>query len=277
MSKLVRGDQLPSNLRREVLSRYVYRWTSDNPQRDRAWTGIKGAPTMPLISDEQWLRDHAFYVTDRGTLDKKRNKHANPAYLIEDKSTIQTHGSGKKSPAQLDREIAEALGSTSHATKRGALKFHVIGDGEWFPLWKFREMIVDGRVFDEDGSGHYGKLVDGRRMASNVPVDLARFATSESFNRAVPTWATGVVWKSKRAKAASHASKVKYPPGDPKRYPGYAIASGTHGDDAYFRSKDAAIRAAKRLANEKNRRVEVAHISKNQDRQIVEEIYPSRW
>ena len=60
-------------------------------------------------------------------------------------------------------------------------------------------MIVDGRVFDEDGSGHYGKLVDGKRMVSNAPVDLARFATSESFNRAVPTWATGVVWKSKRA------------------------------------------------------------------------------
>jgi hypothetical protein len=40
MSKLVRGDQLPSNLRREVLSSYLYRWTSDNPQRDRAWQGI---------------------------------------------------------------------------------------------------------------------------------------------------------------------------------------------------------------------------------------------
>ena len=196
MSKLVRGDQLPSNLRREVLSSYVYRWTSDNPQRERAWTGIKGAPTMPLVSDEQWLRDHAFYVTDRGTLDKKR-KHAHPAYLIEDKSTIRTLGAGKKSPAQLDREIAEALGSTTHAAKR--------------------------------------------------------------------------------VKTASHARQVKYPPGDPKRYPGYAIASGTHGDDAYFRSKDAALRAAKRLANEKNRRVEVAHITKNQDRQIVDEIYPSRW
>jgi hypothetical protein len=177
--------------------------------------------------------------------------------------------------------IQETTGSTSHATKtstRGAApKFQALGNGEWFPLWKFREMIVDGRVFDEDGSGHYGKLVDGKRMVSNAPVDLARFATSESFNRVVPTWATGVVWKSKRAKTASHASKVKHPPGDPKRYPGYAIASGTHGDDAYFRSKDAAIRAAKRLANEKNRRVEVAHISKNQDRQIVDEIYPSRW
>jgi hypothetical protein len=118
MSKPVRGDQLPSNLRREVLSQYVYRWTSDNPQRERAWS-TAGAPTMPLVSDEQWLRDHAFYVTDRGTLDKKRNKHANPAYVIEDKSTIRT-GSSKKSPAQLDREIAEALGSASrhHATKK---------------------------------------------------------------------------------------------------------------------------------------------------------------
>jgi len=73
----------------------------------------------------------------------------------------------------------------------------------------------------------------------------------------------------------SHATK--FSPGDPRRYPGYAIASTDRGDDAYFRSKDAAFRAAQRLADDKNRRVEVARITKTQDRHIVGEVYPARW
>jgi len=96
MSKLVRGDQLPSSLRRQVLARYVHRWTSDNPQREHAYRGYEGKPTIPLVSDEQWLREHAFYVTDRGTLDARR-KHAEPAYMIEDKGTAKTHRATKKS------------------------------------------------------------------------------------------------------------------------------------------------------------------------------------
>ena len=173
----------------------------------------------------------------------------------------------------------------SHATKkarrRGAPKFEKFDEqsgDDWFPLWKFREMIVDGRIFDEDGSGKYGKLDGSRRMVSDVKVDLSRFATSESFDRHVPSWAKGVVWRPRSSRPTSHARKITYTPGDPKRYPGYSIASGgNHGDDAYFRSKEAAFRAAKRLANEKNRRVEIARISKNQDRQIVDEVYPSGW
>ena len=98
MSKLVRGDQLPSSLRRQVLARYVHRWTSDNPQREHAYRGYEGKPTIPLVSDEQWLREHAFYVTDRGTLDARR-KHAEPAYMIEDKGAAKTHRATKKSSA----------------------------------------------------------------------------------------------------------------------------------------------------------------------------------
>ena len=97
MSKLVRGDQLPSDLRREILSKYPYRWTSDNSERERVWRNIEGKPTIPLVSDAQWLREHAFYVTDRGTLDKRRNKHAGPAYMIEDKSSSKQHHATKKS------------------------------------------------------------------------------------------------------------------------------------------------------------------------------------
>jgi len=78
-----------------VLAHYTYRWTSDNSARERTWRGIEGKPTIPLISDAQWLREHAFYVTDRGTLDK-RKKSAEPAYMIEDKSPSKTHHATRK-------------------------------------------------------------------------------------------------------------------------------------------------------------------------------------
>lgn len=95
MSKLVRGDQLPSDLRREILAKYPYRWTSDNSARERVWRNIEGKPTIPLVSDAQWLREHAFYVTDRGTLDKRRNQHAEPAYLIEHEPAKTQHATRK--------------------------------------------------------------------------------------------------------------------------------------------------------------------------------------
>jgi hypothetical protein len=83
MSNIVRGDKLPPKLQREVLAMYVYRWTVDNTQRERAWNGIAGQPTIPLITDDQWLREHAFFVTKCGTLDKRRNHHAQPAYMAD--------------------------------------------------------------------------------------------------------------------------------------------------------------------------------------------------
>lgn len=77
---LIRGDQLPENARRQVLAAYVYRWTHDNKERKRAWSCAGGTPSMPLISDDQWLKEHAFHVTRSGDLDA-RYRHAEPAFL----------------------------------------------------------------------------------------------------------------------------------------------------------------------------------------------------
>ena len=166
----------------------------------------------------------------------------------------------------------------THATRRSAptfTKFDERRGDEWFPLWKFREMIVDGRVFDEDGSGHYGKLNGSQRLASNWKVDLSRFATKESFDRQVPTWAKGVVWRSRRGTQTSHA-RTAPAFGEPKYVIEHTPRAGySKGAHASYRSKQAAIKAAKWLANQKNGRVEVAHIDENHDRHFVTEVYPS--
>ena len=80
---LIRGDKLTDRLKKEVLGAYIYRWTSDNKRRVSIWATIKaGAPTIPLVTDAEWLADHAFHVTAAGNLDGRR-RHAEPAWMIE--------------------------------------------------------------------------------------------------------------------------------------------------------------------------------------------------
>jgi len=149
VSKLVRGDQLPSNLRREVLSAYVHRWTSDNPQRSSAWRGIQGAPTIPLVSDAQWLREHAFYVTDRGTLDK-RKKHAEPAYLIE----TEKHHATKKGHAAGAREYQYRAIVGGKGILLGGVKRHA---SSWF---KTKKEADDWAWAIHEGNQSVGRTVD---------------------------------------------------------------------------------------------------------------------
>ena len=39
-------------------------------------------PTVPLQSDAEWLKEHAFWFTKAGRLDS-RKRHAEPAYMCE--------------------------------------------------------------------------------------------------------------------------------------------------------------------------------------------------
>jgi hypothetical protein len=79
MSTLTRGDKLPSNLQREVLASYIYRLTTENGYPQRNPCGAR----VPAISDKQWMAEHAFYVTARGTLDASQH-HAEPAFMISE-------------------------------------------------------------------------------------------------------------------------------------------------------------------------------------------------
>jgi len=78
---LIRGDRLTQQQRNLVLAAFGYRWTRDNPVRERWWRGIEGKPTIPLISDDQWLRDHAFHFVKDGSRMMRTRHHAEPAYM----------------------------------------------------------------------------------------------------------------------------------------------------------------------------------------------------
>lgn len=80
---LIKGDKLNQEQRKQVLESFGYRWTSDNRRREDWWRGIKGQPTMPLVSDDQWLKEHAFHFTSDGKRLKARPRYCEPAYLAE--------------------------------------------------------------------------------------------------------------------------------------------------------------------------------------------------
>lgn len=95
---LVRGDELTPSQREEVLSAFVHRWTRENPHRTtvykchlcdirKPYENPKSSdghthPTIPLISDDQWLADHAFYITKAGHLAKVPGNCV-PAYVVD--------------------------------------------------------------------------------------------------------------------------------------------------------------------------------------------------
>lgn len=98
---LVKGSNLSTPLRQEVLSQYIHRWTHENAtqtyggkcpacaQRDFRTTNMTQKQWheyhVALITDEQWLAEHAFHVTRRCKLNLNR-RHAEPAYLADSES-----------------------------------------------------------------------------------------------------------------------------------------------------------------------------------------------
>lgn len=77
---LIPGDQLSAELQQSIKRRYLYRVTLEN------WYGKArnyfGATIEP-IPDAQWLKEHAFYVTNAGQLSRRHN-HCEPVCLAQD-------------------------------------------------------------------------------------------------------------------------------------------------------------------------------------------------
>jgi hypothetical protein len=80
MPKLIHGKDLNRKQREIVLAAFGYRWTVDNRNRERWWQGMNSRPTVPLITDEEWLKKYSFYFTADGTALAPRCHFAEPYY-----------------------------------------------------------------------------------------------------------------------------------------------------------------------------------------------------
>lgn len=76
--KLTKGNKLPSELQEQIKRNYIYRLTIENGYPEKNPCNAK----VPAIGDEQWLAEHAFYVTNNGALSKKHT-HCEPHYLAD--------------------------------------------------------------------------------------------------------------------------------------------------------------------------------------------------
>jgi hypothetical protein len=81
---LIRGDRLTPRQRRLALAAFTYRWTHENPHRQRVWSAVKaGQPTIPLQTDDQWLREHAFHFVKDGSRLSDQHRFCVPHYLAD--------------------------------------------------------------------------------------------------------------------------------------------------------------------------------------------------
>lgn len=79
--KPTKGENLTPEQIKQVKSAYGYRWTIQNENRARMWIG-NSVPTMSLIEDEQWIKEHAFYFRKDGKLSKNHN-HCVPVWMAD--------------------------------------------------------------------------------------------------------------------------------------------------------------------------------------------------
>ena len=80
-AKLVKGENLTPKQIQEVKSAFGYRWTIQNENRARNWQH-NNVPTVALIDDEQYIKEHAFYFRKDGKL-ASVPRHCVPVYLAE--------------------------------------------------------------------------------------------------------------------------------------------------------------------------------------------------
>lgn len=82
---LIRGDKLNDNQRRYVLNAYIYRWTTGNTRREEVYHNAAECqkPSIPLQTDDKWLKEHAFHFTKDGMRLMANRRWAAPAFLAD--------------------------------------------------------------------------------------------------------------------------------------------------------------------------------------------------
>jgi hypothetical protein len=74
--KLIKGNDLSAQQRKDVLASFVYRLTTENGYPARNPCNARVA----AISDAQWLAEHAFWINNDGSLSFNK-RWCEPAYM----------------------------------------------------------------------------------------------------------------------------------------------------------------------------------------------------
>jgi hypothetical protein len=114
--RIVRGDKLHPDARKEALSRYVHRWTHENSKQNyggKCPACVQGASHAakngmsqeqwhnhhdPMTSDHEWMKSHAFHVKKNGMLSNKHH-NAEPHYMANESVTDEDFLDEAKGPS----------------------------------------------------------------------------------------------------------------------------------------------------------------------------------
>lgn len=77
-SVLIPGPQLKPHQRAHVLRAFPYRWTHENGAAEYNHGGPDRAPTVPKVSDDEWVNAHAFHFIQDGSRLHGGHQHAEP-------------------------------------------------------------------------------------------------------------------------------------------------------------------------------------------------------
>jgi hypothetical protein len=81
---LIKGQDLNYRQRQEVLSAFLYRWTTGNKNREALYADLgHRPPTIPLQTDDEWLKEHAFHFVKDGSRLMFNRHHAEPVYMAD--------------------------------------------------------------------------------------------------------------------------------------------------------------------------------------------------
>jgi len=78
--KPTRGENLTPKQIAQVKAAFLYRWTIENKDSE-AWAYIS-TPRIPLVTDEEWIKEHAFYFRKDGQLSRKHTSCV-PVYMAD--------------------------------------------------------------------------------------------------------------------------------------------------------------------------------------------------
>lgn len=83
MPKLIKGDNLTTEQRKQVLNAYIYRGLKTTHKRDHVYRNIE-KPRIPLCTDQEWLHSHAFWFLTDGSRLSAKHHHAEPAFMADE-------------------------------------------------------------------------------------------------------------------------------------------------------------------------------------------------
>ena len=201
-AKLIKGDRLTDAQRRQVLAAFIYRLTFENQREHPAQ--VKRAGGKVTMSDDQWIREHAFRFTKSGRLS---GRYAEPQYMAENPSPgitaqVRRLPSGQiqlKIPLRgnpvlfedvegkpLGRRIAKVQRYGEHMLKGSGLPVGEIAQRLRGVLGKVMDhatiTVDDGkghRAYNPGGPGQYGYIVFYQGKRAEIWTDKGAYAAQK--------------------------------------------------------------------------------------------------